>query len=155
VASDSSQRAEIEARIPHRDPFLFVDAIIDQSADSIQTRWTVPVDMDVFRGHFPARPVLPGVLICEYAFQSAALIVYAQDDAPNDARAPRGTPVLTKIEESRFKHIVAPGDTLTADVKLNDRLQNACYFSAKVHSQAGLVARLAFVLALIPAEAPA
>ena len=147
MVSSPPTRAAIEARLPHRDPFLFVDRVISETAGSIQTEWDVPADLDLFRGHFPARPVLPGVIICESAFQSAALLVYRPDSG-----AVSGTPVLVKIEESRFKRIVAPGETLTANVELDEQLKNACYFSAKLRTKEGLVARLKFVLALVDEE---
>ena len=71
----SPERAAIEALLPHRDPFLLVDRIADRGEDWIETEWHVAEDLDVFRGHYPGNPILPGVLISEHCFQSAALLL--------------------------------------------------------------------------------
>ena len=145
-----SSRAEIEALLPHRDPFLFVDRIVERGEDTLATEWSVREDMDVFRGHYPGNPILPGVLIAEHCFQSGALLIYSGADSKDDA----GTPVLTRIEDARYKRIVRPGDTLTTAVTLEDSLSNARFCSAVVRCGGQVVARLKFTLALA-AEAPA
>lgn len=140
----SDSRADIEARIPHRDPFLFVDRIVEQTEDTIVTEWTVAPDLDVFRGHYPGSPVLPGVLSAEFCFQSAALLFSDPgSDAPEG-----GVPVLTKIEDARYKRMVKPGEVLTARLRLTDRLGPARYMRGEVRCGDELVLRLSFVVAL-------
>ena len=78
-ASRAAARAEIEARIPHRDPFLLVDRILERDERAIRTEWTVPPDADFFRGHYPGEPLLPGVLATEFVVQSGALLVCEPD----------------------------------------------------------------------------
>ncbi len=143
-----ASKQEILERLPHRDPFLLVDAITEQGEDWIETEWHVPEDMDVFRGHYPGNPVLPGVLISEHCFQSAALLV-GQLTGPDAAP---GIPVLTRIEDARFRRLVRPGQTLHTKVQQTESLANARWFIAKVTIPEGKVARLQFVLAL--AEEP-
>ena len=58
VASDP-----IRGAIPHREPFLFVSRVLEQSTDRIVTEWDVSADHDFFRGHYPGSPLLPGVLL--------------------------------------------------------------------------------------------
>lgn len=142
--ASSTERAAIEALLPHRDPFLLVDRIADRGDDWIETEWHVAEDLDVFRGHYPGNPVLPGVLISEHCFQSAALLVgnLTGEDAAS------GVPVLTRIEDARFRRMVRPGHNLHTRVEQTDRLANACWFTAQVTSEEGKVARLAFVLAM-------
>ena len=65
----------VEAAIPHRAPFLFVDRVARIDDDSIVTEWDVNADLPAFRGHYPGNPVLPGVLISEFTFQSAAILL--------------------------------------------------------------------------------
>ncbi|MFT4647151.1 MAG: 3-hydroxyacyl-[acyl-carrier-protein] dehydratase [Planctomycetota bacterium] len=143
-------RQAIEKLLPHRDPFLFVDEVIGSGTDAsgnawLETRWTVKPDMDVFRGHYPGNPILPGVLIQEHTFQSGALLIYTTE---NREGLSGGMPVLTKVEDARFRRMVLPGMQLTTRVELYDSLSNARFLRAKVQGPDGLVARLSCVLAL-------
>ena len=63
----------IQERIPHRAPFLFVDLILAEDETTITTEWTPGSDAEFFRGHYPGNPIVPGVLLMEFVFQSAAL----------------------------------------------------------------------------------
>jgi enoyl-[acyl-carrier protein] reductase I len=120
VASDA--RAAIEAAIPHRAPFLFVDRVIERSADRIVTEWDVRADLPAFAGHYPDFALLPGVLSAEFAFQSAAILL---SPAARDPLSENRVPVLTKIEDARFKHLVRPGETLRAELDDVEVLANA------------------------------
>lgn len=146
----SETRAAVEALIPHRPPFLFVDRILEAEPGRVVTEWDVSPDLFAFQGHYPGEPVLPGVLITESALQSGAILVYHAD--PDDRDAP-GVPVMTRIEDARFRKIVRPGETLRIEVKLEERLAQARYMSAKVTSAGSAVARLRFVLAVAPPPA--
>ncbi len=141
----SPDRQRVEALLPHRPPFLFVDRIVDVGEAWLTTEWYVPADLPAFTGHYPGSPVLPGVLIAEHCFQSAALLIYSTDD---DSEHPAGVPVLTKIEDARFRNMVQPDTLLSTRVQLNERLANARYMSAVVRAGELTVARLKFVLAL-------
>ncbi len=144
----ASDRTEIEALLPHRDPFLFVDRIVSRAESTMVTEWRVPPDLDVFRGHYPGNPILPGVLIAEHVFQSAALLIYSGDASKEQP----GTPVLSRIEDARYKRMVRPDDTLTSEVELTDSLANARFFTAKVTCEGVMVARIKCTLALAPKE---
>ncbi|MBN2233845.1 MAG: beta-hydroxyacyl-ACP dehydratase, partial [Opitutales bacterium] len=61
--------------IPHRDPFLFVDEIIEMDDSHIVTGLTLKPEMDLYRGHYPSNPITPGVILCESVFQSAGVYV--------------------------------------------------------------------------------
>ena len=152
VSSQDLQR--IESLLPHRPPFLFVDRIVEEGQGWIATEWHVPVDLPAFTGHYPGSPVLPGVLIAEHCFQSAALLIYSGGDG---SERDEGVPVLTKIEDARFRHMVAPDTVLSTRVQLDEQLSNARYMSAVVKAGERSVVRLKFVLALVPksAEEPA
>lgn len=143
-------RQGIEKLLPHRDPFLFVDEVTGSGIDDkgiawLETTWTAQPDMDVFRGHYPGNPILPGVLIQEHIFQSGALLIYSTE---NREGLTGGMPVLTKVEDARFRRMVKPGMQLTTRVELTETLSNARYIRAKVTGPEGLVARLTCVLAL-------
>ena len=146
----SQDRQRVEALLPHRPPFLFVDRIVEVGEDWI-TEWHVPEDLPAFGGHYPGNPVLPGVLIAEHCFQSAALLIFSAQDGSEQHE---GVPVLTKIEDARFRHMVAPDTLLSTRVQLDERLSNARYMSAVVRAGQRTVARIRFVLALAPRTTP-
>jgi len=131
--------SDVLAGIPHRPPFLFVDRIVEQSPGRIVTEWDVPSDLPAFAGHFPGEPVLPGVLMAEFCFQSAALLF--------SGGAASGLPVLTRIEDARYKKVVRPGETLRAEVTLVETLSNARWCKAHVTSAGASVLRIGFVVA--------
>lgn len=103
-------RAVIETVLPHREPFLLIDEVLEldpgrrvvaQRAVSVEDWW--------FRGHFPDRPVMPGVLIVEALAQASAIIAYRGDP---DARDGKKLFMFAGIDDARFKRQVVPGDTL-------------------------------------------
>lgn len=139
-------RAAIMAAIPHRDPFLHVTRVLRREADAIVSEWDVPADLPAFQGHYPGHPVLPGVLVCEFSFQSAAILF---SEPGSQAVTDAAVPVLTKIEDARFKSIVRPGETLRAEVVVEERLANARYCKASITSGGRTVCRLRFVVASV------
>lgn len=134
--------------LPHREPFLLVDELVERGEASVRTTWHVPEDLDVFRGHYPGNPILPGVLIAEHVFQSGALLLYSGKDSKEEA----GTPVLSRILDARYKRVVRPGETLATTVELEEALANARFCKAVVRRDGATVARLRFSLALAPEE---
>jgi 3-hydroxyacyl-[acyl-carrier-protein] dehydratase len=146
---ESDARAVVLAAIPHRPPFLFVDRVIDRTEHSIHTEWRVAEDLACFAGHYPGQPILPGVIVSEFAIQSGAILV------GGNARAGEEVPVLVKIAHARFRKIVRPGETLAARVELVERVGPARYLEAVVTSSGETVAKLSFTVALAnPAGAP-
>ena len=135
----------ILARIPHRPPFLFVDEIVAEDAETITTRWCPPADAPFFEGHYPGYPIVPGVLIMEMIFQSAALYFAGQSDEDEL----EGThPVLTRVSGGRFKRMVRPDEPLEAHLTLTEALGPARYMRAKVRTADGaLVTSLEFAVA--------
>jgi 3-hydroxyacyl-[acyl-carrier-protein] dehydratase len=100
-------RAEIEEILPHRDPFLLLDEVIElEPGRRVVARKGVRADEWYLAGHFPGRPVMPGVLIVEALAQTGAVAVLAEE-------ANRGKLALfAGIDDCRFKRIVEPGDEL-------------------------------------------
>jgi 3-hydroxyacyl-[acyl-carrier-protein] dehydratase len=139
-------RAAIEAVIPHRAPFLFVDRVIESGERAITTEWDVGAGLDAFRGHYPGAPILPGVLTSEFAFQSAAVLLMTTIAASVPAGA---VPVLTRIEDARFKRAVRPGETLRAVVELVERVGPACFLGAKITCEGATVLKVRFTVALV------
>lgn len=100
-------KAEIEAILPHRDPFLLIDEVVElEPGKRAVARKTVRADEWFLAGHFPGRPIMPGVLMVEGMAQTGAIAVLTVEGN-------RGKMVLFGgIDSVRFKRIVEPGDTL-------------------------------------------
>jgi 3-hydroxyacyl-[acyl-carrier-protein] dehydratase len=106
---------EIRAVLPHRYPFLLVDRVVDISDDACRGTGikNVTANEEFFQGHFPAEPVMPGVLIIEAMAQTAILVGSA-----GRAAGGRGQLVLLAgVDEARFKAKVVPGDQLKIKVE--------------------------------------
>ena len=139
---------KIVSLIPHRPPFLWVDRIIDISADSIETEKTFPDDLDVFSGHYPGNPLMPGVLLCEAMFQSGALLL--ADAFGKSANAPDTLiPVLTKIKDARFKRRVFPGETIIISVRLIEKISSLCVLKGTARVAGEVAVKSEFTCALI------
>ena len=101
-------RARIMEMIPHRDPFLMIDKVVDVVKDERATGIkNVSIDEYYFRGHFPTRPVMPGVLIIESMAQTAAVLVVATLGAEAEGKLV----YFMTVDEARFRKPVTPGDT--------------------------------------------
>jgi 3-hydroxyacyl-[acyl-carrier-protein] dehydratase len=104
---------EIWNILPHRFPFLLVDRVIEiVGYESIKGYKNITINEPVFQGHFPARPVFPGVLILEAMAQLGAILILRR--FPPDKRMA----YFTGIDNARFKRPVVPGDRLDMEVKI-------------------------------------
>jgi 3-hydroxyacyl-[acyl-carrier-protein] dehydratase len=144
------EQREIEAAIPHRPPFLFVDRIVESSEEELVAEWTPPADAEWFTGHYPGRPIVPGVLLSEHVFQTAAILV---SRLLGGLDAGDLVPVLTKIEEARFRRVVRPGETLICRVKIGERVGAAWYMSGDVRCEGKSVLRIRYVMTNASVEA--
>jgi 3-hydroxyacyl-[acyl-carrier-protein] dehydratase len=99
--------------LPHRPPFLFVDEI-DEIVPGVSARgrWRLTGEEWFFAGHFPGRPTLPGVLMCEAIAQVGALAVLA------DERFAGKLPLFGGLDGARFRRQVGPGDELVLEVTM-------------------------------------
>lgn len=120
---------EILTLIPHRPPFLWVDRIVSREPGRIETEKLIPADLDLFKGHYPEHPLMPGVLLCEAIFQSGALLIAAAQ-AGGEGRA--GVPVLTRINNAKFRREVHPGDKVAITVTVREKVGPAWFMSGKL-----------------------
>ena len=100
--------------MPHRYPFLMVDRIIGhKKKESIQTLKNVSINEPYFQGHFPTKPIMPGVLILECIAQSACLLMVDFMEDPSKKLV-----FMSKVVNYKMYHNVIPGDQLHIDAKL-------------------------------------
>ncbi len=133
--------------IPHRPPFLFVDDIVEVQERRIRTRKLADPEADFFRGHYPGRPIMPGVLLCECCFQAGALLITSRIGSH---AASKGVPVLTRISDARFRRMVEPGQSLDIEAVLDDELEGAYFMTGRVTVEGELALRVGFVCMLAP-----
>lgn len=138
-------RDEIMARIPHRPPFLWLDRVLVLEAEHIRAEKAIEPDLDLLRGHYPDYPLMPGVLLCEAVFQAGALLI-AEGLDPAERAA--GVPVLTRIQGARFKREVRPGDTITIEARLRERVGPAWFLKGAVKVAGKVAVRVEFSCAL-------
>jgi 3-hydroxyacyl-[acyl-carrier-protein] dehydratase len=106
-------RAAIEAILPHREPFLLIDEVLElEPGGRVVALKRVREDEWYLRGHFPGRPVMPGVLIVEAMAQTGAVAVLSEEE--NRGRIA----LFAGIDDTRFKRIVEPGDELQLECTL-------------------------------------
>lgn len=120
---------EILKKLPHRYPILLVDRVLEvEKGARIKAIKNVTINEPFFNGHFPHRPVMPGVLMLEALAQAAALLAFETLDVVPDDNT---VYYFAGIDGARFKRPVEPGDQLTLDVSLLRMKAGIFKFAAK------------------------
>jgi 3-hydroxyacyl-[acyl-carrier-protein] dehydratase len=123
-------RLDIQAimqRLPHRFPFLLVDRVLEcRPGESIRALKNVTFNEPYFPGHFPARPVMPGVMIIEALAQTAGILCFVTAGVIPDAQTPF---YFVGIDKARFRKPVVPGDQLVLTAQLQRSLKGIWRFS--------------------------
>jgi 3-hydroxyacyl-[acyl-carrier-protein] dehydratase len=138
-------REQIEAAIPHREPFLLLDEIITWEPERIVCRKTFAPSEAFYRGHYPQFPITPGVLLCEAGMQAGAVLLSKIVESGKE-----GVPVATRINDVRFKRMVRPGETIEIDVNLVERIADAFFLKAKITCEGQVAARFEFAVTQAP-----
>ncbi|MCV2355128.1 3-hydroxyacyl-ACP dehydratase FabZ [Paucibacter sp. B2R-40] len=121
---------EILKRLPHRYPLLLVDRVLEiEKGKRIRALKNVSINEPYFVGHFPHRPVMPGVLMLEAMAQAATLLALASTDIVLDDST---VVYFAGIDNARFKRPVEPGDQLFLDVTLDRAKAGIFKFSGQV-----------------------
>lgn len=122
---------QILSRLPHRYPFLLIDRVTQmEEGKSIRAIKNVTINEPYFVGHFPHRPVMPGVLILEAMAQAAALLSFAAEGVTPDDKT---VYYFAGIDAARFKRPVEPGDQLVLDVAIERQKAGIFKFQARAH----------------------
>lgn len=139
----------ILANIPQRDPFLFIEKIVDRTENSITTSKLLTGNEDFFKGHFPGSPVFPGVLMCEAVFQTGALLMALKGESANESKKA----LVTRIQGAKFKNMAAPGDELLITVDFVEMLANAAFMKGKITANNKTVMTIEFAATIVDNEA--
>lgn len=120
------EREGVAKLLPHAPPALLVERVLTFADDAIHAQVRVSPDWDVFRGHFPNRPILPGVLLIEMVAQTGALIGLLDNRVEEGAFL-----AFTGIDKARFRRPVEPGETLDLHAELLDVRRNIYRFKGR------------------------
>lgn len=147
---DFRTRNFITDRIPHRPPFLWLDRVLEISDSSIVAEKYISPDLDLFDGHYPNYPLMPGVLLCEAVFQAGALLLgEMQSGEENKGEdAGKSMPVLTRIIGAKFKREVRPGDTIEIRAALRERIGPAWFMKGSVRVRDKVAVQIEFACAV-------
>ena len=139
-------RQQIYDAIPHREPFLLVDEIVDWTESRIVCTKVFTGEEDFFAGHYPGFPIVPGVLLCEASMQCGAILLSRHLTGIEGK-----VPVATRMNNVKFRRIVRPGETIRMEVDLVERLADAFFLKAKASVEGQVAVRFEFACAAAPA----
>jgi 3-hydroxyacyl-[acyl-carrier-protein] dehydratase len=132
--------------IPHRQPFLMIDRVIDMVANKRATGIkNVSINENYFQGHFPARPVMPGVLIIEAMAQTAAVLVVHTLGPESEGKLV----YFMSVDNARFRRPVFPGDRLDVHVTKQRHRGNVWKFEGRAKVGENLMAEAVFAAMIL------
>lgn len=134
---------QIKKLLPHRYPFLLVDRVLEcEPKKRIVAIKNVTVNEEFFNGHFPAKPVMPGVLIIESMAQAAGLLMLSEGEFEGKI------PYFTGIDNARFRRTIVPGDQIVMEIEVMRLKGNVGRVKAvaKVDDQVATEAELMFLM---------
>ena len=140
---------EIKRLIPHRYPFLLIDYVTNiKLGDSATGIKNVSINEPFFIGHFPQKPIMPGVLIVEALAQTAAvLVVKTLNEIDNELLV-----YFMSMNNTKFRQLVKPGDIINLDVKVIQNRRNIWKFKGEAFVRGDLVSESEFTAMMVPAE---
>jgi 3-hydroxyacyl-[acyl-carrier-protein] dehydratase len=132
--------------IPHRYPFLLIDKVVDVRPDKDATGIkNVTINEPFFAGHFPQRPVMPGVLIIESMAQTAAVLVVQTLGTEAEGKLV----YFMSVDNARFRKPVVPGDVLRVRVSKHRNRANVWKFTGEAYVEEKLVAEATFAAMIL------
>jgi len=137
---------KIMALIPHRPPMLLIDEILQSTERSIVCQKTFRADEYFVQGHYPDFPLVPGVILLESCCQAGAVLMAQM----LQATAGDKVPVLTRVDNAKFKQMVRPGDSVTLEAEIVEVISLAIYLKGKVKVNGKVSVTFDFACSLAP-----
>ncbi len=146
MGSDEQTLRPVKEILPHREPFLFIDEIIEMTESTVVAVRTVRADEPQFQGHYPNRPIMPGVLLCETVVQCGAYLMAIKmgEDA-----GMKGAPVVARMSNVKFKRMVEPGDQLRIESEHTRTMRNAHMMTGRIRRDGLIVCSLDYTVMLV------
>lgn len=135
-------RQSVMEVLPHRDPMLFIDRVLDGDETSLHAQTRVDPDWPVFKGHFPDLPIMPGVLLIETIAQAGSLILGLKGAVSDGSFVG-----FTGVEQAKFRRAVKPNDMMDVHVTLTRERRGFYKFEGKIDVEAELAAEVKFAAA--------
>ena len=138
---------QIAALLPHRYPFLLIDRVLELDVGKrVKALKNVTANEPFFNGHFPEKPVMPGVLMIEALAQAAAVLAYTSQPKSEDGK--QQIVYLAGVDNARFKRIVIPGDQLILEVTTSRIVRNIGKFVCRATVDGHLAVDATLIAAL-------
>ncbi|MEO6848386.1 MAG: 3-hydroxyacyl-ACP dehydratase FabZ family protein [Chthoniobacterales bacterium] len=129
----------VDPGLPHREPFVFVDEILERKAGEFaRCKKTFPKDADFFRGHFPGNPIVPGVLLTEALAQTAGIA--AANDEPGSQF------LLSAIRSMKFPKAARPDEVITLEARKLGEMGGLLQFEVRAHVADSTIAEGTLIL---------
>ena len=127
---------KIQSLLPHRYPFLLIDRVLEsEPGKRLVAMKNVSINEPFFQGHFPSKPVMPGVLLIEAMAQATGLLAMESAEVPKEAIY-----YLVGVDKARFKRPVVPGDQLVFEVEVLKNRREIWVFAAEAKVDGKIVA---------------
>jgi 3-hydroxyacyl-[acyl-carrier-protein] dehydratase len=135
------ERSEIETLIPHRPPFLWIDRVeeLEPGVRCVAVKFVDPAN-PVFAGHFPAKPILPGVFLIEAVAQTAGVML-GSATLEVSAKSNGGVALLAAVNRFKFLKPVTPGQKLRVETKKLTEAGSMAYIGGTVWVDGEIVAK--------------
>jgi 3-hydroxyacyl-[acyl-carrier-protein] dehydratase len=135
---------EIQKLLPHRYPFLLIDRVVEfEHGKRVLAFKNLTINESFFQGHFPAQPVMPGVLVIEALAQAGGVLYQLSKGAEVEDKVF----YLVKVENARFSRMIVPGDRMMLEVTLKRRIRNMAWYSGTASVDGREAARAEFLCA--------
>ncbi len=145
MAKPVMELVDILKYLPHRYPFLLVDRVVEIDEDSILAYKNVTFNENFFQGHFPDKPIMPGVLILEALAQAGVILAFHRDGSDTDGKLL----LFTGIDGVKFRRPVVPGDCLMLKIVIIRQRLNIWKMKATATVDGDLVAEGILTAAIV------